>query len=296
MVRYTACPVCGSGKLRPVFRVTDYAVSHEHFELGACSDCGLRFTQDAPGEADIQRYYQSDEYISHSDTNKGLINRLYHIARKRTLTSKRSLLSAETGLQKGTLLDIGAGTGAFVQYMQKTGWQVTGLEPDEQARKKALDLYQVHLLSLDKLYDQDENRYDVITLWHVLEHVHKLHQYLDQVKKMLKPAGRIFIAVPNYTSYEAGVYQNYWAAYDVPRHLYHFSPASMKQLLRIHDLVVHGIRPMWYDSFYISLLSEKYKTGKDHPIKGFLNGAVSNAKACFNIEKCSSLIYVAGKA
>lgn len=294
-VRYSVCPLCSSPGIQPVLSAKDHTVSGKSFEIWECSACTLRFTQDVPDPSSIGAYYQSENYISHSNTNKGLINRLYHLVRKQTLVNKRRLITGATSLPEGRLLDIGAGTGAFVQYMQTYGWQATGLEPDETARKRAAEAHGAQLLPMEEFKQLEKNSFDAITLWHVLEHVHDLHDYMEQLKAILKPAGRIFIAVPNYTSYDAAVYKGYWAAYDVPRHLYHFSPASMKQLLKLHGLQHHDIEPMWFDGFYISLLSGQYKTGRSNIISGFFTGAVSNLKAMFRTERCSSLIYVIGK-
>jgi 2-polyprenyl-3-methyl-5-hydroxy-6-metoxy-1,4-benzoquinol methylase len=289
------CPVCNSPELRLVFPVTDFTVSHQQFDLVECLDCSLRITQLAPGPLEIKAYYQSTDYISHSDTNKGLINRLYHAARVQTLRNKRKLISAQTRRKQGSLLDIGAGTGAFASHMQKAGWLVTGLEPDDLAREKAHQINQVTLLPLDELYKLSRDHYDAVTLWHVLEHVHELHSYMDRLKSLINPGGIIFIAVPNYTSYDAALYKAYWAAYDVPRHLYHFSPQSIRRLLKVHQMTLECIKPMWFDSIYISMLSEKYKTAHDRPVTGAINGVLSNLNTLFNREKCSSLIYVIRK-
>jgi len=294
-IRYTACPLCGSRNFQKAFDAIDYTVSGESFELDDCPQCTLRFTQGIPDVLSIQDYYRSENYISHTDTREGLINRLYHLARKRTLGNKRRLLQRITGLEKGALLDVGAGSGAFVHHMQQAGWQVMGLEPDEQARGKAKGINQVDLLPMDYLNKLSENTFDAITLWHVLEHVHDLHGYIKQLAKLLNPGGSLFIAVPNYTSYDASLFRQYWAAYDVPRHLYHFSPASMRKLMELHHLKLVSKIPMWFDSFYISLLSGKYKTGKENKFAGFVQGAISNMKALFNNEKCSSLIYIIKK-
>ncbi len=180
----------------------------------------------------IGRYYQSEDYVSHSNTRKGLVNRLYHLVRSRTLASKFHLLKKETGLKQGTHLDVGAGTGAFVQYMSQQGWKSEGVEPDETARLRAVQHHQTKLLPAEAFETLSALSYDAISLWHVLEHVHDLYPYLHRIKDLLKPGGLVFIAVPNYTSYDAMKYGSAWAAYDVPRHLYHFSPASMQWLLK----------------------------------------------------------------
>lgn len=295
LIHYTTCPSCHSDQIEPVFQAEDYTVTHETFPIWQCVPCGLRFTQDVPDAAAIGVYYRSEEYISHSNTTKGLINSLYHMVRRQTLVDKRHLILSATRTRQGKLLDIGAGTGAFVAYMQQHGWEVTGLEPDETARKCAVDDHKVQLLDTSSLFSLPAGSYDAITLWHVLEHVHDLHPYIEQLKTLIKPGGRIFIAVPNYTAYDATVYGPAWAAYDVPRHLYHFSPDAMERLLTSHGLQLHYNQPMWYDSFYISMLSEKYKYGKGNVLRAVYRGVMSNMKAFVDKSKCSSLIYVAGK-
>ncbi len=293
---YSFCPVCDADNIYPVLTARDHTVSQKEFEIWECAVCSFRFTQNVPDANAIGAYYQSENYISHSNTNKGLVNRLYHFVRKQTLARKRRLIASATGKSGGkALLDIGAGTGAFVQHMQLYGWQATGLEPDENARQRAVEAHQVKLLPIDELNTIADHSFDAVTLWHVLEHVHALPEYIKQLKKIIKPGGRIFIAVPNYTSYDGGVYKSFWAAYDVPRHLYHFSPASMQRLLEKYGLTLHAIKPMWYDSFYISMLSEQYKTGHSNIVKAFFTGATSNLKALFNKRRCSSLIYVVSK-
>lgn len=295
LIHYTTCPSCKSDNLKPVLKAVDHTVSHETFAIWECGQCSLRFTQDVPDAAAIGPYYRSEDYISHSNTTKGLVNRLYHMVRRQTLAEKRQLILSATRTRAGKLLDIGAGTGAFVAYMQQNNWQVTGLEPDESARERALADNKVQLQDTAQLSSLPPDTYDAITLWHVLEHVHELHPYLEQLKTLLKRGGRIFIAVPNYTSYDAQVYGAAWAAYDVPRHLYHFSPDAMEDLLTRHGLQLHYSQPMWYDSLYISMLSEKYKNGKGNTLKAVFTGGISNVKAFVDKSKCSSLIYVVGK-
>ena len=292
MILYDTCPCCGQKNIVSVLSAEDYAVSHERFEIWECKDCTARFTQNVPGINEISSYYQSDNYISHSDTTEGIINKVYHKVRNRTLIKKRNMVREITGKSIGSLLDVGCGTGAFLNTMHQSGWQITGLEPDETARRKAKELYNLDLETPEKLFSLPGNSFDAITMWHVLEHVHELHRYIETLKNLLKPGGKLFIAVPNYTSYDAKAYKEFWAAYDVPRHLYHFSPASMRTLLAMHNMEVISMKPMWYDSFYVSMLSEKYKTGISNILKAFITGGVSNLKATSDKEKCSSVIYV----
>lgn len=290
-IHYTSCPVCGSSSIGFVLEATDNTVSKEKFPVWQCSNCTLRFTQDVPSERSIGPYYQSDDYISHSNTNKGAINRLYHMVRQVTLNNKRQLITRQTPGGKGRLLDVGSGTGAFAGEMKKHGWDTTGLEPDPDARKVASSDHGIELSDMDAFY-QLEPGYNAITLWHVLEHVHQLHRYVARLRELLAPDGRIFIAVPNYTSVDASAYRESWAAYDVPRHLYHFSPASIRILMEKNGLKVKEYRPMWYDSFYISLLSSRIRHGKTNWAGAVLTGIRSNLTALMNTKKCSSVIYI----
>jgi 2-polyprenyl-3-methyl-5-hydroxy-6-metoxy-1,4-benzoquinol methylase len=295
MIKYQQCPVCGSNNILYQLVVKDYTVSKQSFEIWQCNSCTVRFTQNIPNQEAIGAFYKSENYISHSDTKKGLVNWLYHLVRKKTLRSKKKLIIKESQLQKAQVLDIGCGTGAFLYDMQQSGWSITGIEPDENAREKAGQLLEIPVYPPEKLFDLNSSAYDVITMWHVLEHVHDLHGYLKQINNLLKDDGILFIAVPNYTSSDAAMYKQHWAAYDVPRHLYHFSPPSMEQLLQQHGMQVKKIEPMWFDSFYVCLLSEQYKNGKSNFIKAIWNGLKSNYRALKNKKKCSSIIYIIEK-
>lgn len=296
MIHYLQCPVCKSTSIKYSFSAKDNTVSKEAFEIWECSFCTVLFTQDVPSENNIGDYYASPDYVSHSDTQEGFVNKMYHGVKILTLAGKKKLLVNETGLAAGKILDVGSGTGAFLDKMKKGGWQVTGVEPDAGARAKAASLYNIHLRPSVDLFELPEAEYDAITLWHVLEHVHSLHEYVDQLKKLITTKGRIFIAVPNHTSHDANKYKEHWAAFDVPRHLYHFSPLSINVLMEMHGLKVKKIKPMWFDSFYVSMLSEHYKNGKQNLPAALISGMGSNAQALFNNENCSSVIYIISNA
>jgi len=208
------------------------------------------------------------------------------------LQQKLHLVRQATGLMEGSLLEIGAGTGAFASVMRQAGWEVTGLQPDRGARQNALRDYQMELQDLSHLSDQPREHFDAVTLWHVLEHVHQLHGYLDRFKSLLTPDGTLIIAVPNYTSHDAGVYGRDWAAWDVPRHLWHFSPKSMDVLMKDHGFRVAETLPMKFDSYYVSMLSEGYRHGKPRLLQAFWEGLNSNRKAKGAAKKYSSVIYI----
>lgn len=293
-VHYTSCPVCNKTHIDPLLTVKDHSVSGENFIIWQCSHCSLRFTQDAPDEVSIEKYYRSTEYISHSNTDKGLLNKVYKKVRAFTLKQKAELIISNT-TTRGRILDVGAGIGAFLSVMKNKGWKIAGIEPDEGARNQAKKLFTIDLNNSFSLEQFTENSFDAITLWHVLEHVHQLHPYIESVKKLLTPNGKIFIAVPNYTTLDADIYKSNWAAYDVPRHLYHFTPKAIAVLMKEHDLKICSTKPMWFDSFYISLLSSKYQKGKTKWFSAIINGLLSNLKTVFNKDACSSVVYIISK-
>jgi 2-polyprenyl-3-methyl-5-hydroxy-6-metoxy-1,4-benzoquinol methylase len=243
-----------------------------------------------PGPDEIAPYYKSEAYVSHSNTRKGMVNWLYHQVRKRTLVKKRKWIEKWTGKMQGDLLDVGAGSGAFVGAMKENGWKVRGLEPDPDARAVALQDHGIVLDDISQLFDLPETQFDAITLWHVLEHVHALQDYMAKMARLIKPEGAIFVAVPNYTSGDARHFGEHWAAYDVPRHLYHFSPASMQVLAAKHGLKIEAQLPMKFDSFYVSLLSYKHKSGSSRWLSSFWQGLSSNWKA--GKYGASSIVYV----
>jgi 2-polyprenyl-3-methyl-5-hydroxy-6-metoxy-1,4-benzoquinol methylase len=249
-----------------------------------------------PDESSIGPFYKAEDYISHTNTDKGFINQLYKKVRKVTLSQKANLVQKFTGREQGCLLDTGCGTGAFLHTMRERGWEISGIEPDDTARNLAKKLYGIEPLEAQKLYELPTGSLNAITMWHVLEHVHSLHEYVEQLKNLLAPGAKLFIAVPNYNSLDADIYRLHWAAYDVPRHLYHFTPMAMKKLMALHGLKVIAKKPMWFDAFYIAMLSSRYKSGNTNWISSAINGLRSNIKASINTDRCSSLIYIIEKA
>lgn len=298
IITITSCPLCGSNNLKRAFNAVDYFSSGEIFPLYDCSDCGFRFTNDFPSEETIGKYYDSPGYISHSDSNKGLINRLYHYFRKRMLKKKIDLVAAHATANPIQLLDIGCGTGYFLQAAKERGWIVSGIEKDKKARESATVRAGVKVKDENGFWDMENRSFDVVTLWHVLEHLEKLNETVNKIKEIISPDGIVVLALPNCHSYDAQFYKELWAAYDIPRHLWHFSPETVERLLTKHHLrIVKKIR-MPLDAFYISLLSEKYK-GSNPLIKygkGFLVGTTGFLRSLSDLGQSSSVIYIAKKA
>ena len=288
------CPACGNSSWDSTGRVKDHSISGEWFQLKSCPVCHLKQTSPQPAQGEIGRYYASEDYVSHSDTRSGVINKLYHAARVLMLKKKHQWVLKASGQQTGYLLDVGAGTGHFPYYMKLSGWHAEGLEPDETARKVAAEKLNMPLDPIEKLDTLPENQYDVITLWHVLEHVHNPGSYFDRFRKILKPGGVLIIAVPNHTSRDAKRYKADWAAYDVPRHLWHFSPESMQKIMEKHGFTLTKKLPMHLDAFYVSMLSEKYRgKGIVGLVSAFFSGVKTYWSARKNVDTASSVIYIA---
>lgn len=287
-----SCPICSHGESRSFLEVKDYTVSNEIFHLVKCIQCGFLYTDLPPGQQEIGKYYQSSDYISHTDSKQGLFNQAYQFVRNISLQHKFNLLKSSTHQKKGNLLDYGCGTGAFLKFVQDQGWSVMGMEPDDGAREKASLLLGSPVSSPSQLKELPSNSIDAITLWHVLEHVHDMHKTLDVFKRLLKQNGVLVIAVPNHSSWDAAYYKQYWAAYDVPRHLYHFTPETIHRLLIDKGFSKVATKPMWFDAFYVSMLSEKYKSGRIRLLTACMIGWISNCIAFFQPGRCSSQIYI----
>jgi 2-polyprenyl-3-methyl-5-hydroxy-6-metoxy-1,4-benzoquinol methylase len=281
--------------LKSEFSIKDYSISGEEFRLVYDKDLDLYATQPQPSLENISKYYDSDVYISHTDSKKNLFDKVYQLVKNYTLSKKVKLINSFNTKEKN-LLDIGCGTGEFLVTAKKNNWLVSGVEPNENARIRSEEKIGVKVFSnLDELVlSGKKNYFDVISLWHVLEHVSDYNQYINQLKKLLKKDGVLIIAVPNYKSYDAKYYQEFWAAWDVPRHLWHFSQKAINQIFDAKKMNVIKILPMKFDSYYVSLLSEKYKKRKLGFIFAFYIGFLSNLKARSKNEY-SSLIYLIKK-
>jgi 2-polyprenyl-3-methyl-5-hydroxy-6-metoxy-1,4-benzoquinol methylase len=286
------CPVCGHSVSGMEMVCTDFFVSGDKFPILKCAACGFRITGSAPDAVSIGRYYQSEEYVSHSNTREGFTNRVYHMVRNIMLGRKHKLVVKSSGRLSGTLLDIGAGTGYFLQTMLGKGWEITGTEKSESARKFAAEKWGIQLLPEDGLGSLPENSFDAITLWHVMEHLHDLEKYWKKLAGLIHPEGRLIIALPNPASADAWHYREQWAAWDVPRHLWHFSPENIQQIAKKHGFILQSTFRMPFDAFYVSILSEKYKKSVFPVMKGLWIGTLSWFSSLLSIHKSSSLIYV----
>jgi SAM-dependent methyltransferase len=293
MEHVESCPICYNKNFEFFLCCTDFTTTRETFNIVKCTGCNFLLTNPRPNSEEIGRYYQSSRYISHTGSKKNLFEKLYHLARVYSLQQKRNLI--EEFSKPKSLLDFGCGTGEFIKYFKENGWTTEGVEPSSTARQKSIELSGSIVYS--NIQEIKGKKFDVITLWHVLEHVHELNETISTLINLLEKDGKIFIAVPNPESEDANKYKEHWAAYDVPRHLWHFNMGNMKDLLSKHGLKVFDIKPMKLDSFYVSMLSEEYKQSSsktEQMLKGLFTGVSSNAKARKN-NNYSSLIYIAGR-
>lgn len=274
--------------------VKDHSVSGEEFELLHNAEWDMLETHPQPSEDKLGHYYQSEDYISHTDGKRNLLERVYHFVKSITLKRKLKLINSFRAEQK-ILLDVGCGTGDFLKVAKDNNWTIFGIEPNESARAIANQKTDNSVFDVEHLLKLESNSFDVITLWHVLEHLPNLEDHIAAFESLLKPNGRLVIAVPNYKSHDALHYKNFWAAFDAPRHIWHFSKTAISKLVEQQNMNVERTHPMIFDAYYVSLLSEKYKTGTMNPIKSFWVGLRSNMKAKRSGE-FSSLIYVIKKS
>ena len=267
--------------------VKDFSVSGESFSLLLNEEYQILKTHPQPTLDKLGSYYEFEDYISHTDGKRTLFEKMYHFIKRKAIRDKVSLINSYQPV-KGRILDIGAGTGDFLLECKNQNWDILGIEPNDKAKGIALGKGIKFGDTIEKL---ESNSFDVITMWHVLEHVPDVEHQVAELKRLLKPSGTLIIAVPNFKSFDAKYYKTFWAAYDVPRHLWHFSKTAIEKLFDKQNMNLVAVKPMWFDSYYVSLLSEKNKTGKMKFINGLTIGFVSNLVGIFKNEY-SSHIYI----
>ncbi len=290
MILLDKCPVCLNKNLANKLHCTNYTTSKEKFTIVSCETCDFTFTNPRPKDESLGDYYKSDMYISHTNSSKGLFNWMYQTVRKYAIRTKLTLLKSVTNF--GCHLDVGCGTGEFLNACQQTGFRVKGVEPSKLAREQAVNNYSLSVSEDTNLEQFKDNKFDSISMWHVLEHVPSLIKTITEFKRILNKNGKVIIAVPNHKSWDASYYGEFWAAWDVPIHLWHFSKETIELLFNKNGFKLIKTKPMLFDSFYVSLLSEEFKTGKKKFINGFIIGIISNIIGLFTKRGCSGAIYV----
>ena len=295
MAEVRSCPGCGGSDFTDLFTARDHLVTGESFRIAQCCCCGLVVTADPPDEHDIGRYYVSDDYISHSDKKQNLTELFYHLARQFMLGRKFRLVKRVTGKSKGTIVDIGSGTGYFASCMQQKGWNVTGIELNDRAREFSAAKFGIRTLEPSAISDMDDASADCVTLWHVLEHLYDPGKWMGEIRRILADDGRCIIALPNIDSSDAQWFGENWAALDVPRHLWHFSPDTFLRLAENHGFTCEAIRPMQLDLYYISALSYRNRGRRVALLRGVVTGLFLAVVNLFRSNRASSLIYVISK-
>lgn len=283
------CPWCESDKAQINLWLRDEFLTKEDFHICECLNCGLLYTMPRPNSDKIGSYYKSEDYYSHQENKKGFIPKVYEAVKKTNLNYKSNLALGE--LQPGCLLDIGCGVGDFLHTAEKLGWNCTGVEPSEEAKSIAKQRTMANILESSELERLQDESFDVITMWHVLEHVDDLKWEMKQLQRLIKPNGRIVIAVPNYKSYDGQYYKELWAAYDVPRHLNHFNKTTIAKIFNSAGFDLVRTDKLKWDAYYISYMSEQYKHHSFPLIRGAFQGLISNGKAKRSGE-WSSKVYI----
>lgn len=291
-INLTSCPICGGDKFAPKTESVDYSVTKESFKIDECLNCGLLFTNPRPADEDLGRYYKSPAYISHTNQSSGLFGKTYQVLRSWNIRRKTRLLDQYA--KRGRILDYGCGTGEFLAACNHQHWQVQGVELSDEVRDRAIKTHQISVIAPNRLNTLSPSTYDAVTMWHVLEHVSELKQTCSNLIEKLKPGGILIVAVPNPQSWDANYYKKYWAAWDLPIHLYHFNRENIKQLFSPMGMKVEAVKMMPLDSFYVSLLSEEYKTGRKRWVKASILGILSNISA-LRTKNSSSLTYILKK-
>ena len=290
MIILDNCPICSGGKFQKKLECVDHSKSKEKFVIVSCETCDFTFTNPRPKDNSLGEYYKSDMYISHTNNTKGLFNWMYHTVRKYAIGTKLNLLK-RTSKNKNHL-DIGCGTGEFLNACKNSGYNTEGVEPSRIAREQAINNFDLSVSEDTNLDQFQDNQFNSISMWHVLEHVTTLNATIRKFNRILSEKGKVIIAVPNHKSWDADYYKEFWAGWDVPIHLWHFSKYSIEKLFCKYNFKLIEQKPMFFDSFYVSLLSEEFKTGNKKFIKGFLIGLISNIIGICTKKGCSSIIYV----
>jgi len=290
MILLDKCPICSGSNLLKKLDCIDHSASKEKFTIVSCETCDFTFTNPRPKDDSLEKYYKSDMYISHTNNTKGLFNWMYHTVRKYAIVTKLNLLK-KTSKNKNHL-DIGCGTGEFLNACKNAGYNTKGIEPAELAREQAIKNFNLSVSENTNLDQFKESQFDSISMWHVLEHVPSLNKTIEEFNRILSENGKVIIAVPNHKSWDAERYKEFWAGWDVPIHLWHFSKLNIQNLFHKYNFRLIKKKPMIFDSFYVSLLSEEFKTGRKNFINGFIIGLISNIIGIFTKRGSSSIIYV----
>lgn len=290
------CPICERNEFEPKYSLKDFRITQEPFELKRCTSCSFILTDTPPNAANISSYYESEEYLEHSNKSEGLFSKIYGLVRDFMFGYKYRIIRK---VAKGThLLDIGAASGQFINFMKNKNYRVEGIELSDKAREYAKSNFGLNIRNADELYNgEDSTKYDLITMWHVLEHLYDLNKVVSRLHDILSEDGVLVIAVPNSDSFDARTYQKYWAAWDVPRHLWHFQPNCFEQLFSKHGFELRKMKMLPFDPLFNALLSERYRHGDSiiNIFRAGIIGFLAFLSGLFDVRKASSVVYILNK-
>ena len=292
MMEINKCPICNSTEIIPYFSTRDYFFTNEEFSISKCNSCNFIFTNPVPAKEEIAKYYNTDKYISHDTNSNGLLGKLYNTIRDFNLKNKYSIIKKY--IQQGSALDIGSGTGEFLNFLKNKNWKTHGIEPEKKAREFAINKYKLEIFDENKLNQLNKNEFDLISMWHVLEHVYEINERLQIIHSLLKDDGIFINALPMIDSLDSLRFGKYWAGLDVPRHLHHFSHDTFQLLANNCGFELIDKYPLKFDSYYVSYLSHKALNNSLALIRGLADGCISNMKADSK-RNYSSMIFVLRK-
>jgi len=255
----TNCLICGGTDHSPFLTGYDRfdPEKKRKFSLVRCNRCNFIFLNPRPDSTSIQKFYSHQDYHPFLNLNapsKDLISKIYLLIRPYSIRWKRKKIHRAKGI--GSILDVGCGTGEFLFEMKRWKWEVVGIEADERGLQYARDTLGLKVFK-DPEWNFPRESFDVVTFWHTLEHIHDLRGTLERIVPLLKREGLLLIAVPNISSLDFKIYKRDWVALDLPRHLYHFEPNSLKALCRSLGLEVFKYHQIPLDTFYNCLMSER---------------------------------------
>jgi 2-polyprenyl-3-methyl-5-hydroxy-6-metoxy-1,4-benzoquinol methylase len=289
-----SCPLCKGVELVLCHKSTDSLVSGDLFSVYKCTSCDFHVTSPRPTSGSVGSYYNSASYVSHNDVAKGWIPKIYRVVRDIMIRHKLRIVGRykEKAPGKNNMLDVGCGTGEFLLKSKKMGYNTTGFEPDINASETASNKGLSIITKEDRLNELSPNYFDVVTLWHVLEHMYHPKDKIEVLEKILSDNGIMIVAIPEYKSFDGGYYKQNWAGWDLPRHVYHYNESTLTRLMDELNFKLIGKHSLMFDSFYISLLSEKNLNTRLGTIRAIIIGFLSNIMAIFSSYPFSSQIYV----
>jgi 2-polyprenyl-3-methyl-5-hydroxy-6-metoxy-1,4-benzoquinol methylase len=288
------CLICNSTEKKPFYQVSNRFNQKESFDLVKCPNCNFVYLSPRPTADAIGVYYEVEEYQPHQANARNAADVLYQ--RVRIWNNRYKRKTIEKYKKNGNILDYGCGTGEFLLEMNVSGWKTYGYEP----LTKAANIARNHGLNILKSLQNYQGGADIITLWHVLEHIHDARGIIKTLQQIMAPEAYLIIAVPNYQSFDAKIFKQNWVAFDAPRHLYHFTPETMTLFLESMNFQIVSYKTLYFDPWYNSLLSakieaknKKFKLLIQSLSKSLIAATIANLQSFFIKKRSSSLIYIA---